>query len=163
QSWRQNSATAAPSSPRGVGGAPRASVPRQKRNSAATGRARARLRRRSPLPGPTREPLLADRPPTRPNAPPNAQPLRLAPQPPPAARAARAGPLRTPARAFLFSDIPVQSLPNLAAYSGPEGFGAPAVVDPLLAAPAWRWSVLRLFPPTWGPQLLCGIWAVAAF
>jgi HTTM domain len=77
--------------------------------------------------------------------------------------AERAAALRIAVAAVLLFDILVQYLPNLPAYYGPDGFGAPAVVDPLLAAPTWRWSVLRLFPPTWGSQLIAGVWAVAAF
>src|SRR5262245_66300168 len=31
-----------------------------------------------------------------------------------------------------------------------------------MCAQSWRWSLLRVLPPAWGPTALLGVWAAAA-
>jgi hypothetical protein len=76
--------------------------------------------------------------------------------------AERAAALRIAAGAVLLFDILVLYLPNLNAYYGAGGFGDPAVTAPVFAPPSWRWSLLRVFPATWGPSLLLALWAIGA-
>lgn len=76
--------------------------------------------------------------------------------------AERAAALRIAVGAVLLFDILMLYLPNLKALYGPGGFGHPAHVDGLFAAPSWRWSVLRVLPADWGPPALLGFWALAA-
>ncbi len=61
----------------------------------------------------------------------------------------------------LLFDILVLYLPNLQSYYGAGGFGDPSVTAPVFAPPSWRWSLLRLLPATWGPQVALGVWAIA--
>ena len=76
--------------------------------------------------------------------------------------AERAAALRIAVGAVLLFDILVLYLPNLGTLYGPGGFGDPAHFDAVFGPPAWRWSLLRVLPPAWGPQALLGTWGVAA-
>jgi uncharacterized membrane protein YphA (DoxX/SURF4 family) len=77
--------------------------------------------------------------------------------------AERAAALRIAVGVVLLFDIFVLYLPNLGALYGPGGFGDPAHFDAVFGPPWWRWSLLRVLPPSWGPQVLLTAWAVAAF
>jgi hypothetical protein len=74
----------------------------------------------------------------------------------------RAAALRIAVAAVLLFDIFVLYLPNLRALYGPGGFGDPAHFDAVFGPPWWRWSLLRILPPSWGPQALLTAWAIAA-
>jgi hypothetical protein len=74
----------------------------------------------------------------------------------------RAAALRIAVGIVLLFDILVLYLPNLQTYYGTGGFGDPAVSAPVFALPSWRWSLLRVLPATWGPQVLLGVWVLAA-
>ena len=76
--------------------------------------------------------------------------------------AERAAALRIAVAAVLLFDIFVLYLPNLRSLYGPGGFGDPAHFDGVFGPPSWRWSLLRVLPPGWGPQALLAAWAVAA-
>ena len=76
--------------------------------------------------------------------------------------AERAAALRVAVGLVLLFDIFVLYLPNLRALYGPGGFGDPAHFDSVFGPPWWRWSLLRVLPPAWGPQALLTAWAVAA-
>jgi uncharacterized membrane protein YphA (DoxX/SURF4 family) len=76
--------------------------------------------------------------------------------------AERAAALRIAVGVVLLLDILIFYLPAWRSLYGPGGFGDPAVYDDVFAS-TWRWSLLRLLPPAWGPQFLLGIWVVAAF
>jgi hypothetical protein len=70
--------------------------------------------------------------------------------------------LRIAVGVVLLFDIVVLYLPNIRTLYGAGGFGDPNVTAPVFAPPSWRWSLLRLFPPTWGPLFLGSVWAIAA-
>jgi hypothetical protein len=76
--------------------------------------------------------------------------------------AERAAALRIAVGAVLLFDILVLFLPDLRVLYGPGGFGDQSHFDGIFAAPSWRWSFVRALPPSWGPQVLLGIWAAAA-
>lgn len=76
--------------------------------------------------------------------------------------ASRAAALRIAVGSVLLFDILVLYLPNLTALYGPGGFGDPGHFGGVFGPPFWRWSLLRVLPPTWGPPVLLGAWAVAA-
>ena len=76
--------------------------------------------------------------------------------------AERAAALRIAVAAVLLFDIFVLYLPNLRSLYGPGGFGDPAHFDGIFEPPFWRWSLLRVLPPAWGPQALLAAWAVGA-
>ncbi len=76
--------------------------------------------------------------------------------------AERAAALRIAVGAVLLFDILVLYLPNLQALYGPGGFGDPAHFDAVFGQPFWRWSLLRILPPTWSPPALLTGWALAA-
>ena len=73
----------------------------------------------------------------------------------------RAAALRIVVAALFLSDILIFYLPAWKYVYGPGGFGDPSVYDSVFAWPSLKWSLLRLLPPTWGPPLLLGVWAVA--
>jgi hypothetical protein len=75
--------------------------------------------------------------------------------------AERAAALRIAVAAVLLFDILVLYAPNLTTLYGAGGFGDPAVVAPVFEAPSWRWSLLQVFPATWGPAALLGTWTLA--
>jgi len=70
--------------------------------------------------------------------------------------------LRIAVGAVLLFDVLVLYLPNIRSLYGAGGFGDPGITAPIFASPSWRWSLLRLLPATWGPQVLASVWAVAA-
>ena len=76
--------------------------------------------------------------------------------------AERAAALRIAVGAVLLFDIFILYLPNLDALYGAGGFGDPAHFDTVFAPPSWRWSLLRVLPPTWGPTAMLAGWALAA-
>jgi uncharacterized membrane protein YphA (DoxX/SURF4 family) len=76
--------------------------------------------------------------------------------------AERAAALRIAVAAVLLFDILVLYLPNLLTLYSPGGFGDPAHFDAVFDSPIWRWSLLRVLPPTWGPQALLAAWGIAA-
>ena len=74
----------------------------------------------------------------------------------------RAAALRIAVAAVLLIDIGCLYLPNLGALYGPAGFGHAALFDGVFAWPSFRWSLLRVLPPTWGPPALLTVWAAAS-
>ena len=76
--------------------------------------------------------------------------------------AERAAALRIAVAAVLLADLLLLYLPGLRYLCGSDGFGDPANFDDLFALPSARWSLLRLLPPSWGPQTLLVVWIVAA-
>lgn len=62
----------------------------------------------------------------------------------------------------LLLDVLATYLPFRTDYFGPGSLSHPDVFASYFDPPRWNWSLIRAWPQYFSPDLICGIWAVAA-
>lgn len=76
--------------------------------------------------------------------------------------AERVAALRIATALVLLVDLFVCHLPNFHTMLSADALGGRALYEGRFRADHFYWSVLRWLPDSWGPQVVCAVWALAA-